>query len=86
MRPESFVEINNFYTATIYEKGAEVIAMLKRIVGDEAYAKALDLYFERHDGDAATIEDWLKVFEDTTGQISPNLKIGINRRVHRMCL
>lgn len=68
VRPESFVEINNFYTATIYEKGAEVIAMLKRIVGDEAYAKALDLYFERHDGDAATIEDWLKVFEDTTGQ------------------
>ncbi|MGR3566624.1 MAG: aminopeptidase N [Pseudooceanicola nanhaiensis] len=68
VRPESFVEINNFYTATVYEKGAEVIGMLKRLVGDEAYAKALDLYFERHDGDAATIEDWLKVFEDTTGR------------------
>ncbi|MFO8125638.1 aminopeptidase N [Yoonia sp.] len=68
VRPESFVEINNFYTATVYEKGAEVIGMLKLVVGDEAYAKALDLYFERHDGDAATIEDWLQVFEDTTGR------------------
>ena len=68
VRPASFQEINNFYTATVYEKGAELIGMLKRLVGDEAYAKALDLYFERHDGDAATIEDWLKVFEDTTGR------------------
>ena len=68
VRPESFVEINNFYTATVYEKGAEVINMLKHLVGDEAYYKALDLYFNRHDGDAATIEDWIKVFEDTTGR------------------
>ncbi len=68
VRPDSFVEINNFYTATVYEKGAELIGMLKRLVGDDAYAKALDLYFDRHDGDAATIEDWLKVFEDTTGR------------------
>ena len=68
VRPESFQEINNFYTATIYEKGAEVIRMLKTLVGDDAYAKAATLYFERHDGDAATIEDWLKVFEDTTGR------------------
>ena len=68
VRPESFQEINNFYTATVYEKGAELIGMLKTLVGDEAYAKALDLYFERHDGEAATIEDWLKVFEDTTGR------------------
>lgn len=68
VRPESFVEINNFYTATVYEKGAELIGMLKRLVGDEAYAKALDLYFERHDGQACTIEDWLQVFEDATGR------------------
>ena len=68
VRPDSYVEINNFYTATIYEKGAEVIGMLKRLVGDDQYAKALDLYFDRHDGEAATIEDWLKVFEDTTGR------------------
>jgi len=68
VRPESFQEINNFYTATVYEKGAEVIRMLKTLVGDAAYDKALDLYFDRHDGDAATIEDWLKVFEDATGR------------------
>ncbi|WP_299023846.1 aminopeptidase N [uncultured Sulfitobacter sp.] len=68
VRPESFQEINNFYTATIYEKGAEVIRMLKTLVGDDAYAQAVTLYFDRHDGDAATIEDWLKVFEDTTGR------------------
>ncbi|MGY3439508.1 MULTISPECIES: aminopeptidase N [unclassified Marinovum] len=68
VRPESFQEINNFYTATVYEKGAEVIGMLKRLVGDDDYAKALALYFERHDGEACTIEDWLKVFEDVTGR------------------
>jgi aminopeptidase N len=68
VRPESFQEINNFYTATIYEKGAEVIRMLKTLVGDAPYARALDLYFERHDGQACTIEDWLTVFEDATGR------------------
>ena len=68
VRPEKFQEINNFYTATVYEKGAEVIGMLKTLVGDDAYSKAVDLYFERHDGDAATIEDWLTVFEDSTGR------------------
>jgi aminopeptidase N len=68
VRPESFVEINNFYTSTVYEKGAEIIGMLKSLVGDQGYKRALDLYFDRHDGDAATIEDWLRVFEDTTGR------------------
>jgi aminopeptidase N len=68
VRPASFVEINNFYTATVYEKGAEVIGMLKRIVGDDAYAAACTLYFDRHDGQAVTIEDWLAAFEDTTGR------------------
>ena len=68
VRPASYAEINNFYTGTIYEKGAEVIGMLKALVGNAAYAKALDLYFTRHDGDAATIEDWLAVFQDVTGR------------------
>ncbi|MCB1333406.1 MAG: aminopeptidase N [Roseivivax sp.] len=68
VRPESFQEINNFYTATVYEKGAEVIGMLRRLVGPEAYEKALDLYFERHDGQACTIEDWLAVFQESTGR------------------
>ncbi|QDY69428.1 aminopeptidase N [Qingshengfaniella alkalisoli] len=68
VRPQSFVEINNFYTATVYEKGAELIRMLKRLVGDNAYYEALELYFARHDGQACTIEDWLAVFEDATGR------------------
>jgi aminopeptidase N len=75
VRPESFVEINNFYTVTVYEKGAEVIGMLKRLVGDEGYRKALDLYFDRHDGQAATVEDWLKVFEDATGRDLTQFKL-----------
>lgn len=68
VRPESYIEINNFYTATVYEKGAEVIRMLRLLVGADAYAAALDLYFRRHDGRACTIEDWLAVFEDTTAR------------------
>jgi aminopeptidase N len=75
VRPDNYIEINNFYTATVYEKGAEVIGMLKRLVGDADYARALDLYFERHDGEAATIEDWLKVFEDTTGRDLSQFKL-----------
>ena len=67
VRPAEFVEINNFYTATVYEKGAEVIGMLRTLVGAEGYRRAVDLYFERHDGDAATIEDWLACFEDACG-------------------
>ena len=63
VRPDSFVVINNFYTLTVYEKGAELIGMLKLLVGEKNYYSALDLYFERHDGQAATIEDWIKVFE-----------------------
>jgi aminopeptidase N len=68
VRPESFVEINNFYTATVYEKGAEVIGMLKTLVGEPGYRRAVRLFFDRHDGQAATVEDWLKVFEDATGR------------------
>ena len=68
VRPEEYVEINNFYTATVYEKGAEVIGMLHRLVGPETWRRALDLYFARHDGQACTIEDWLKVFEDASGR------------------
>ena len=68
VRPESYVEINNFYTATVYEKGAELIRMLQLLVGPDGYRAALDLYFERHDGQACTIEDWIGVFEDATGR------------------
>ncbi len=68
VQPESYIEINNFYTATIYEKGAELIRMLAILVGARAYRRALDLYFSRHDGQGATIDDWLRVFEDATGR------------------
>jgi len=68
VRPEAYVEINNFYTATVYEKGAEVIRMLHTLVGAEGYRAALDLYFDRHDGQACTIEDFRRCFEDATGR------------------
>ncbi|MBU6298123.1 MAG: aminopeptidase N [Alphaproteobacteria bacterium] len=68
VQPQSYITIDNFYTATVYEKGAEVIRMLKTLVGEEGYRKATDLYFERHDGQAATVEDWIKCFEDTNGR------------------
>ena len=68
VRPESYVEINNFYTATVYEKGAELIRMLRLLVGEDRYRAALDLYFDRHDGQACTIEDWVAVFEEAAGR------------------
>lgn len=68
VQPQSYIEINNFYTATVYEKGSEVIGMLKTLVGPETYRKATDLYFERHDGQAATVEDWVKCFEEVSGR------------------
>ncbi|SLN40278.1 aminopeptidase N [Roseisalinus antarcticus] len=68
VRPEEFVEINNFYTTTVYDKGAEVVSMLKRLIGDNAWRAGCDLYFERHDGQAVTIEDWLRAFADVTGR------------------
>jgi aminopeptidase N len=75
VRPDHYIEINNFYTATVYEKGAEVIGMLKLLVGDDVYARALDLYFTRHDGQAATIEDWLRVFEEVSGRDLTQFKL-----------
>ncbi|MER8567852.1 aminopeptidase N [Mesorhizobium sp. M0924] len=68
VRPRRYREINNFYTATVYEKGSEVVRMIRTILGAEAFRAGMDLYFERHDGEAATIEDFLKVFEDVSGR------------------
>jgi aminopeptidase N len=68
VQPQSYIAIDNFYTGTVYEKGAEVIGMLRTLVGDEGYRKATDLYFARHDGQAATVEDWVKCFEDSSGR------------------
>lgn len=64
VRPESYIEINNFYTSTVYNKGAEVIRMLATLLGQEKFRKGMDLYFERHDGQAVTIEDFVAAFSD----------------------
>jgi aminopeptidase N len=58
VRPDSYIEINNFYTVTIYEKGAEVVRMMHNLVGDVGFAKGMKLYFERHDGQAVTCDDF----------------------------
>ena len=68
IRPDSYVEINNFYTRTVYEKGAEVIRMIRTLIGADAYRAGIDLYFERHDGQAVTCEDFVKAMEDASGK------------------
>ncbi|WP_414471672.1 aminopeptidase N [Microvirga sp. M2] len=68
VRPSQYREINNFYTATVYEKGAEIVRMLKTLVGGENFRSGMDLYYERCDGTAATVEDFLKAFADVTGR------------------
>lgn len=68
IRPESYIEISNFYTMTVYEKGAEIIRMLATLLGKENFRKSTDLYFDRHDGQAVTTEDFVKALEDTSGR------------------
>jgi len=67
IRPESYIEISNFYTATVYNKGAEVIRMLHTILGPDKFRAGSDLYFDRHDGTAATCEDFVAAMEDSSG-------------------
>ncbi|MGN6691968.1 MAG: aminopeptidase N [Sphingopyxis sp.] len=67
IRPDSYQEISNFYTATIYNKGAEIIRMMATMVGPERFRKGTDLYFERHDGEAATCEDFVRAIEEGAG-------------------
>jgi aminopeptidase N len=67
VRPESYVEINNFYTVTIYNKGAEVVRMLAHLAGPDGFRKGTDLYFARHDGQAVTTDDFVKAIENATG-------------------
>ncbi|PPD27427.1 MAG: aminopeptidase N, partial [Methylomonas sp.] len=64
VRPDAYIEINNFYTVTVYEKGAEVVRMLHTLVGPEGFRKGSDLYFSRHDGQAVTCDDFVKAMED----------------------
>ena len=67
VRPDSFIEISNFYTLTVYEKGSEVVGMLHTLLGAEGFRKGSDLYFERHDGQAVTCDDFIKAMEDANG-------------------
>lgn len=67
VRPDSFIEISNFYTLTVYEKGAEVVRMVRTLLGTEGFRKGSDLYFERHDGQAVTTDDFIKAMEDANG-------------------
>jgi aminopeptidase N len=67
VRPDSYIEIANFYTATVYNKGAELIRMMRTVLGAEAFRAGSDLYFERHDGEAVTCEDFVKAMEDASG-------------------
>ncbi len=67
IRPDSYIEINNFYTVTVYEKGAEVIRMMHTILGPEKFRTGIDLYFERHDGQAVTCEDFVCAMEASSG-------------------
>jgi aminopeptidase N len=68
VRPSSYQKIDNFYTATVYEKGGEVIRMLKRIIGEDAFARGMQLYFERRDGTASTVEDFIACFAESSGR------------------
>ena len=67
IRPSSYIEINNFYTRTVYDKGAEVIRMINTLIGEEAFRQGMDLYFLRHDGQAVTCEDFIAAMADASG-------------------
>jgi aminopeptidase N len=68
VRPETYNEINNFYTSTVYEKGAEVVRMIKTLLGPDLFRQGMDLYFTRHDGHAATVEQFVQCFADVSGR------------------
>ena len=67
IRPASYIEINNFYSVTVYEKGAEVVGMIHTLLGDELFRKGSDLYFDRHDGQAVTTDDFVAAMSDASG-------------------
>src|SRR5262245_9314035 len=67
VRPRSYMEISNFYTATVYEKGAEVVRMIHTLIGRENFRKGMDLYFQRFDGQAVTTDDFVQAMQDASG-------------------
>ena len=68
VQPDAYMEINNFYTLTIYEKGAEIVGMIRTLLGADTFRQGSDLYFDRHDGQAVTIEEFVKAMEDASGR------------------
>jgi aminopeptidase N len=68
VRPEAYREINNFYTTTVYDKGSEVVRMIKVLLGPQPFRQGMDLYFTRHDGEAATVEQFVQCFADVSGR------------------
>ncbi|MBC8520292.1 MAG: aminopeptidase N [Gammaproteobacteria bacterium] len=68
VRPDHYIEIRNFYTVTVYEKGAEVVRMQHALLGEESWRKGMDLYFKRHDGQAVTVEDFVRCMEEASGR------------------
>nr|WP_070961480.1 aminopeptidase N [Hyphomonas sp. Mor2] len=74
VRPDSYASIDNLYTATVYEKGAELIRMLKTLIGDDAFASGMQIYFDRHDGEATTIEHFYACFEEASGEELSNFR------------
>ncbi len=75
VRPESYIEINNFYTATVYQKGAELVRMIQTIIGAAAFRRGMDLYIARHDNQAVTIEDFVAAMQDASGTDLSHFKL-----------
>ena len=75
VRPDSYIEINNFYTPTVYEKGAEVIGMMQRLLGRDAFRRGMDLYIDRHDGQAVTCDDFVRAMQDAGGVALDRFKL-----------
>src|SRR5262249_55236446 len=76
VRPDEYIEINNFYTATVYQKGAEVIRMMHTILGEAGFQKGMELYVERHDGEAATCDEFAAAMADANGVALAQFKLG----------
>lgn len=74
IRPESYISMDNFYTSTVYNKGAEIVRMYQTLLGVDGFRKGMDLYFERHDGTAVTCDDFLAAMEDANGESGADLK------------
>lgn len=80
IRPEKYAAIDNFYTATVYNKGAEVIRMYETLLGRDGFRKGMDLYFERHDGNAVTCDDFRSAMQARSQKTLPRLMYKINAR------